>query len=233
MAKQKRENWKLNETSWNYRVGICLKSAKSATTSNAKSTFCQILLLTKKLDAELSQRTIKADNLDKDIGKLRTGNEALKNSIFSMEAEKTELNNEVTSLTLEKTGLEKGIENLGQKLKEYKEWIDNFPAMSEQVQTELNEKEAIITTMINAMNSALSEDFLKENLFKTQNAAENCSVKDYPDYAVAEAHFENIQELQQWTNDMSKRINGLLNVYETMLRNIVNQSGLLTSKSDS
>ena len=35
----------------------------------------------KKLDAELSQRTIKADNLDKDIGKLRTGNEALKNSI--------------------------------------------------------------------------------------------------------------------------------------------------------
>ena len=103
----------------------------------------------------------------------------------------------------------------------------------EELEVKLSEKKAKITTMLNALNSALSENFLKENLFKTSGATENCAVENCPDYVVAEAHFENIQELQQWFNDMSERINGLINVYETMLRNFVNQADKLTSESDS
>lgn len=193
-----------------------------------------------KLEVDLSERKTRADVLEKEKSELRTKIdevhekiETIKNTILTLQAEETALGDEENSLLLEKNGLEKGIENLKQKLKEYKEWIDNYPAMSEQVRTEHDEEKAKITTMINALNSALSESFLKENLFKTSGATDNCSVENYPDYVVAEAHFENIQELQQWFNDMSERINGLINVYETMLRNFVNQSDKLTSESDS
>lgn len=192
------------------------------------------------LEVKLSEKKAKADLLEKEKSELRTKIdeahekiETIKNTILTLQAEETALGDEENSLLLEKNGLEKGIENLKQKLKEYKEWIDKYPAMSEQVRTEHDEEKAKITTMINALNSALSESFLKENLFKTSGATDNCSVENYPDYVVAEAHFENIQELQQWFNDMSERINGLINVYETMLRNFVNQSDKLTSESDS
>ena len=189
---------------------------------------------------EAEEKKAKADLLEKEKSELRTKIdeahekiETIKNTILTLQAEETALGNEENSLLMEKNGLEKGIENLKQKLKEYNEWIDNYPAMSEQVRTEHDEEKAKITTMLNALNSALSEDFLKENLFKTSGATENCAVENCPDYVVAEAHFENIQDLQQWFNDMSERINGLINVYETMLRNFVNQSDKLTSESDS
>lgn len=193
-----------------------------------------------KLEVDLSERKTRADVLEKEKSELRAKIdevnekiETIKNTILTLQAEETALGDEENSLLLEKNGLKKGIENLKQKLKEYKEWIDNYPAMSEQVRTEHDEEKAKITTMINALNSALSESFLKENLFKTSGATDNCSVENYPDYVVAEAHFKNIQELQQWFNDMSERINGLINVYETMLRNFVNQSDKLTSELES
>ena len=193
-----------------------------------------------KLVADLSERKTKVEALEKEKSELRTKIdeahekiETIKNTILTLQGEETALGDEENSLLMEKNGLEKGIENLKQKLKEYKEWIDNYPAMSEQVRTEHDEEKAKITTMLNALNSALSENFLKENLFKTSGATENCAVENYPDYVVAETHFENTQELQQWFNDMSERINGLINVYETMLRNFVNQSDKLTSESDS
>ena len=133
-------------------------------------------------------------------------------------------------MLIEKNGLEKGIENLKEKITEYKEWIDNYPAMCEQVKKEHDEEKAKITAMINALNSALSEDFIKENLFKTSDAQESCSVESYPDYSVSEVHFGNIQEVQQWFDNMNERINGLIIVYETMLRNLINQSDKLTNE---
>lgn len=192
------------------------------------------------LEADLSERKTRADGLEKEKSELRAQIETIKNAILTLQAEETALGKEENSLLLEKNGKEKGIENLQKKLKELKEWNNNFPVMSERIRTELveeqtkkDEMEAKITTMINALNSALSENFLIENLFKTSGATDNCSVENYPDYVVAEAHFENIQELQQWFNNMSERINGLINIYETVLRNFVNQSDKLTSESDS
>lgn len=191
------------------------------------------------LENDLSQRKLNAETLEKEkselqaeVDKASEQIQSIKNFILTLQKEKEELCDEENSLLKEKNGLEKGIENLKLKLKEYEEWIKNYPTMSKQVQAEHDEGKAKITAMINAFNSAVADTFLKETLFKTVGAAENLSVENYPDCAIAKAHIESIQELQTWFDGMSKRINGLIEVYGTMLRAVVNQSDKLTKESD-
>lgn len=100
------------------------------------------------------------------------------------------------------------------------------------LQEELTEREANLTTVVNACKSALSEDFLKKNLFKAAEGSDSLSVS-YPDLEIAEAHFDNFDELGQWLENINARIKGLMIVYEKQLAEIVKWAEDLTAdKSD-
>lgn len=97
---------------------------------------------------------------------------------------------------------------------------------------ELAERNAEFTALVNACKSALSEDFLKKNLFKAAEGSNSLSVS-YPDLEIAEAHFDNFDELGQWLENINARIKGLMIVYEKQLAEIVKWAEDLTAdKSD-
>lgn len=97
---------------------------------------------------------------------------------------------------------------------------------------ELAERNAEFTALVDACKSALSDDFLKKNLFKAAEGSDSLSVS-YPDLEIAEAHFDNFDELGQWLENINARIKGLMIVYEKQLAEIVKWAEDLTAdKSD-
>lgn len=97
---------------------------------------------------------------------------------------------------------------------------------------ELAERNAEFTALVDACKSALSEDFLKKNLFKAAEGSDSLSAS-YPDLEIAEAHFDNFDELGQWLENINARIKGLMIVYEKQLAEIVKCAEDLTAdKSD-
>lgn len=93
---------------------------------------------------------------------------------------------------------------------------------------ELAERNAEFTALVDACKSALSEDFLKKNLFKAAEGSDSLSVS-YPDLEIAEAHFDNFDELGQWLENINARIKGLMIVYEKQLAEIVKWAEDLTA----
>lgn len=168
-----------------------------------------------KIDAQLNEtmKTIKAE--EKNLLELEAKKKELDHKkeqflIIKEECEKLrEKNNELSKIDLEKLKQD--------KLK---------------LQEELTEREANLTTVVNACKSALSDDFLKKNLFKAAEGSDSLSVS-YPDLEIAEAHFDNFDELGQWLENINARIKGLMIVYEKQLAEIIKWAEDLTAdKSD-
>ncbi len=168
-----------------------------------------------KIDAQLNEtiETIKAEEknlLELEAKKKELDHKEEQSLIIKEECKKLrKKNNELSKIDLEKLKQD--------KLK---------------LQEELTEREANLTTVVNACKSALSEDFLKKNLFKAAEGSDSLSAS-YPDLEIAEAHFDNFDELGQWLENINARIKGLMIVYEKQLAEIVKCAEDLTAdKSD-
>lgn len=179
------------------------------------------------LENDLSQRKTEDNKLNKEISKLQEVIRSQKESIQMAQTEKQKLEEDKETLIANNKELKQEIEKLKSELIEYKALIENNSA----TKIELDEQKAKITVIINAINSTISDDFLCKTLFLTNGATDNLCVKECPDYSIANTNFENIQELKQWFDEMDKRINGLIEVSEAVLKKIVEQSDELTKDS--
>lgn len=190
-----------------------------------------------RLETELNIRKETSNSLDESLRVIREEFEELmqridttNKSIIELNGQKQSLENEENELLITKNGLEKGVENIKYKLEVYNEWIKNYPVMSEQISKEFNDTKEKIGLMINAVNSTISESYLKDNLFRISDKTDIFDIENYPDCNVAETHFENIDEMQDWFDKMKERINSLVDVYEKMIVTLVKESDKLTNE---
>lgn len=183
------------------------------------------------LEADLKVRTAKAESLDNDISKLHLNIDEVHKSIENLEDALALLKESFDSLSKnkevlvkEKEELERNSNVVKMEIEDYNKWKEEFTSMSEHLKAEYDENQAKITTLINACKSAVSETFLRENLFKYPDSSEAFSVENNADCCVAQADFKNIEELKNWFENMDRRINGLINTYGTMYKTLVEQS---------
>lgn len=170
-----------------------------------------------KLEADLAARKNKFDVIENEKNNLLKEFIKSENDITELQKEKEELESKEKMLLKQKSELEENIAVLQKNVREYEEWVEKYPDMS----AELQEKNAEILLAINAVESTMSEDFIKENLFEIPNIGDNLSV-------VANSQFENVEQLKQWFNDMGNRISGMIGIYEKMLGVLSKHSKQLT-----
>ena len=89
-----------------------------------------------------------------------------------------------------------------------------------------------MTVMLNAINSAKTDEFLTENLYAAAGADGALTVENYPDLALAGQTIHNWDELEQWFAQLQERIEGLLEVLRQTLAELVNKAQSITAKKD-
>ena len=124
---------------------------------------------------------------------------------------------------------EEEIAALQKKLAEYKEWMSLFPSQKKDLEEKLSEEKAKHVSLINAWTSTRSDEYVKETLFKLPGTADAFTVESYPDLAVVGTDMSDITMLETWFEQIQNRIDGLLNLQETMVRTVVEQAEKITS----
>lgn len=191
------------------------------------------------LEAELAQRTARAEELAADQAQLQSETEALEERLTalntSLEAVREQheaLKAEEASATEEKARLEESIEAVRVQLEEAKQRIGDLPAISERINTEYQEIQMQMTVMLNALNSAKSDAFLTENLYALPGSSNAFTVENYPDLAIAGKKINSWNELEAWFAELEERIDGLLEVLRTMLSVLVKKAESITAQKD-
>lgn len=181
------------------------------------------------LKDQAADNSKKIKEIDAQLNKTIENIKAEEKNLLELEAKKKELDHEKEQFLIIKEECEK----LRKKNIELSKIdLEQLKQDKLKLQKELNEREAKFTTVVNACKSALSEDFLKKNLFKVAEGSDSLSAS-YPDLEIAEAHFDNFDELGQWLENINARIKGLMMVYEEQLAKIVKWAEDLTAdKSD-
>ena len=191
------------------------------------------------MEAELSQRTARAEELAAEQAQLQSELEALEERLTaltaSLEAVREQheaLKEEEASATEEKARLEESIETGRVQPEEATQRIGDLPAISERINTEYQEIQMQMTVMLNALNSAKSDAFLTENLYALPGSSNAFTVENYPDLAIAGKKINNWNELEAWFAELEERIDGLLEVLRTMLAVLVEKAESITAQKD-
>ena len=191
------------------------------------------------MEAELAQRTARAEELAADQAQLQSELEilekcftALTASLETVRKQHEALKAEETSATEEMARLEESVETVRVQLEEAKQRIGDLPAINERINTEYQEIQMQMTVMLNALNSAKSDAFLTENLYALPGSGNAVTVENYPDLSIAGKKINNWNELEAWFAELEERINGLLEVLRTMLAVLVEKAESITAQKD-
>lgn len=191
------------------------------------------------MEAELAQRTARADELAADQAQLQSQLEALEERLTALNAsldavreQHEALNAEEASATEEKAHLEESIETVRLQLEEARQHIGDLPTISERINAEYQEIQMQMTVMMNALNSAKNDAFLAENLYALPGSSNAFTVDNYPDLAIAGKKISNWNEVETWFAELEERIDGLLEVLRTMLAVLVKKAESITAQKD-
>lgn len=191
------------------------------------------------LQKEYDERQLKSEELRQQQASIKNNLNDFNERIKNLEEMKIELLKQTESLNeeeklklIEKEELEEIIEDIKLKLKEYQEWIDNFSELSKELIDNYEERKAEFTVILNALNSAKSDEFVMNTLFKIPDTKESLSSDNYPDYNVVKDEITSLDELREWFDILEQRIKGLIQVYGNMFKSLVKQSEKITSENN-
>lgn len=191
------------------------------------------------MEAELAQRSARAEALSGEHAALRANLDALEerlgslNSALAAVRERHEaLEAEETAAIQEKAHLEARMETLRGQLEEARQRVGDLPAVTEGLDAEYREIQMQMTVMLNALNSARSDAFLEENLYALPGAGKALTVENYPDLAVAGKKISSWEELETWFAELEERIGGLLEVLRAALAAMIQKAEGITARKE-
>lgn len=124
--------------------------------------------------------------------------------------------------------LENSISELSQKKDRCDEWINNFPQLKASLEKSSEEYNSKYRQIYKAINSIFNEKYIKENLMEAYGGNENIEIN--PDLSIIQKKIENIDDFKNWLKEIQNRIEGLLEIYQKQLKNIVKLSETMTEE---
>ena len=165
------------------------------------------------------------NTVESEFGNLNTSVESMKKTIASLIEQKDIASKEAHIF-------EKEIEALKKKLEDYKVWTTKFPEMRDVINEQIAELDSRYAILVNVWNSAKSDDFLMETLYKIPNSETKLVIGSYPDLNVAGGKLSDVTELTSWFEGIHGRINGLLALHEQMIKCLATQAEQITANSE-
>ena len=183
------------------------------------------------LEKELGERRAVADRIEGECAAVRRETEECEERVNGLKKTMTELNGqkgdllaEEASLLQEKEKAESENAEIRIKLAEYETFLAELPEKNKELEASYESRKAEMTVLLNALNSALSEEFLMDTLFRIPEMPKRLAVESYPDCGVEALEIDSPKTLANWCESVEKRVDGLLKVYATMLEVLAKQS---------
>lgn len=169
------------------------------------------------------------DSLQDQLGKAQEKADGLKAEIRDLQQGIRSLENEEQENLDRKAELERTIEQTKLRLEEAKRQLADFPELARQITEEYEVLKAQMTVMLNAVNSAKSDEFLREHLF---GGGTIFGTGSQPDLGLASRKLSTWKEMEDWFNQLQQRIDGLLEVYRAVMAELVTQAENITEKTE-
>lgn len=186
--------------------------------------------------AQLDDNTLAAkeayrDSLRAELGAREKRNAILQADIDSAEQLLAEARREEAQKTDQQRELQAGVDQLTQRLTALNKKADFLRGERDRLRKDVGDAErnnrrvleqsGQYAAIYTALNAALRDPVLRENLFTLDQSREVLSVEAVPDMGEIGTRIESIEELDRWASAIQARIEGLISIYQSQLRKIV------------
>lgn len=183
------------------------------------------------LASDLTERQKRKDGLETEVRKLEEYLKAAQAAVTSADGKRAAIKNSISDAKKERERLEKSIEQLRSDLEEVEKWNREFPEIHKAMLEESKSHESMMAQLRTSMNGIFSDEFLTENLFSQSGNLEKLTPDNYPDLNVVTGKISSVADLKAWSENVMKRIQSLMSIYQEELRRLVECSNFSTEEA--
>lgn len=189
----------------------------------------------KQLEKDLAARETKAQNLNReqvalhrDLAEAQDRLNTVQSRVYTVRQELEALIASRQAAQAEVLRMEQEMEDVRQQLEEFRRQLRELPERNRERREAYQEAQAQLVVLRNAVNSAKNDLLLPGNLFRQDGSS--LQVENHADLAVIRQEIGDWETLCLWFRDMEERINGMLEVYRSVLEAMVKKSESLTAQ---
>ena len=193
-------------------------------------------------DGVLEEKRAEQSRLQAELGARREADCALQRELDRLNGTLEHLRKELSAAQAEREAAVSRRSQLERRLASTREDIESAEQRAAEISAlleGLGEREialldlaASYTALFNALNAAMNEPFLRENIFQLSGSGKLLDWTDSPDLRELGRPVSSAEDLKGWMDSVQARIEALISGYQTVLRRTAELSGTLTARRE-